>query len=123
MSLNRVGLALFFTCLLASFGTQAQETTTTRTVVVERPVIVTTVPAPKETIVTPSGYVSCFTVKAGWYQDVWVADHQVCQYANSPEGVVWIEGYWACNKYNSADGQCTNWEWKAAHWEKQVVVY
>lgn len=120
MSRNLFGFALLFLCSFLSFSSYAQ---TTSTVVVERPVIVTTVPAPKETIVTPAGYVSCFTVKAGWYQDVWVADHRVCQYANAPDGVVWIEGYWACNKYNNADGQCTNWDWKAAHWEKQVVVY
>ncbi len=95
----------------------------TTQVVVERPVIVTAVPAPKETIVTPSGYISCFSVKAGWYQDVWVAEHRVCQYPNTANGVAWVEGYWACTKYSVDAGQCTNWEWKPARWEKALVVY
>lgn len=108
---------------------QSEQTTTTTTTtspsgtVVERREIVTTTPAPKETIAIPSGYVSCFKVKAGWYQDIWVADHSVCTYSNSPKGVVWVEGYWTCNKYDSMEGKCTNWDWKSAHWEKTVTVY
>lgn len=104
-------------------STSTSTSATGTAVVVERPMIVTTVPAPKEVIVTPAGYANCFTVKAGWYQDVWVADHNVCQYPNSPEGVVWVEGYWTCTKYDVAEGKCTNWDWKSAHWEKTLVVY
>lgn len=107
---------------------QTQTSTVTTTTspsgnVVERRVIVTTTPAPKEVLPMPSGYVSCFTVKAGWYQDVWVADHNVCTYSNSPNGMVWIEGYWTCNKYDITEGKCTNWDWKSAHWEKSITVY
>lgn len=114
-------------------NTQAQEaekttTTTTRTItpsgkVVERSVITTTVPSPKETVVIPTGYVNCFAVKAGWYQDVWIAEHSVCQYTNSPEGLAWVQGYWVCNKYDLGEGKCTNWDWKSAHWEKTFTVY
>ena len=112
------------TSLFAYTNVLAQDTgTVTTQTVVERPVIVTAVPAPKETISTPLGYMNCFTVKAGWYKDVWVADHSVCQYANNPSGDVWIEGYWMCNKYDLTEAKCTNWEWKAARWEKALVVY
>ena len=126
MQCFRLSLAIFIIGLFSIFslGAHAQvESTTIRPGVVEKQVIVTAVPAPKEVIVTPEGYVNCFTVKAGWYQDVWIAEHRVCQYANTPSGVAWIEGYWACTKYDSIQGQCTNWEWKGARWEKTLVVY
>lgn len=116
-----LALSLVF-CLHA----YAQETTavvTTTTPVVEKRVIVTAVPAPKETIITPTGYANCFTIKSGWYQDLWIAEHRVCQYPNSPSGVAWVEGYWTCTTYDITQGQCTNWEWKSAHWEKTLVVY
>lgn len=112
-----------------AFADEQQQTTriTTSTTpngtVVERREIITTTPAPKEVLPSPAGYVSCFTVKAGWYQDIWVADHNVCTYSNSSNGMVWVEGYWTCNKYDGAQGQCTNWDWKSAHWEKTVTVY
>lgn len=95
----------------------------TSAVVVNRPVIVTAVPAPKETVATPAGFTNCFTVKSGWYQNVWIAEHQVCQYANSPSGIAWVEGYWMCNEYDSGEGKCTRWDWKSAHWEKTLSVY
>jgi len=86
--------------IFVSTDTLAQDTHTTTTTtttsadgtVVEKREITTTIPAPKEVLPIPSGYVSCFTVKAGWYQDVWVADRRVCTYSNAPQGVVWIEG-------------------------------
>jgi len=98
-------------------------TTTTPNGTVIRKQIVTTTPAPKEVLPPPSGYVTCFQVKAAWYQDIWVADHNVCSYSNSPSGVVWVEGYWTCNKYDAGQGQCFNWDWKPAHWEKTITVY
>ncbi|MBV9576018.1 MAG: hypothetical protein JO149_05300 [Gammaproteobacteria bacterium] len=107
----------------ATVPATAPGTSTAAPVVIEKPVIVTAVPAPKETIVTPAGYVNCFTIKAGWYQEIWVAEHRVCQYQNAPSGVAWIEGYWTCTKYNVAEGQCTNWDWKVAHWEKTLTIY
>lgn len=106
---------------------QTVTTTTTTTTspngeMVKR-VITTVAPAPKELVTVPLGFVSCFTVKGGWYNDIWAAEHDVCTYSNSPEGVVWVQGYWQCNKYDEAQGQCHNWDWKAAHWEKTVNIY
>lgn len=112
-----------------------QESTTTTTSSSETPVgdtvvkqvtrttkIVTPVPTAKEVIVAPKGYVSCFTVAEGWLNDIWIPAHQVCQYENSALGSVWVEGYWGCNKA-TVEGVCTNWDWKAGHWEKKLVVY
>ena len=84
-------------------------------------VIVTPVPAPKEVVTTPKGYVTCFTVDAGWYQNEWVPAHRACQYEKVSEGVVWIDGYWACSKYTV--GECTNWVWKAGRWVKTFSVF
>lgn len=96
----------------------------TQAVVIQRPeTIITTVPAPKETIVVPTGYSTCFTVKSGWYQNVWVAEHKVCQYSGSEAGVAWVDGYWSCTKYDNAQGICTNWDWKSGRWEKTFTVY
>jgi hypothetical protein len=72
--------------------------------------------------VTPQGFVSCFSVEAGWYKDMWVPTHKVCQYENTGEGAAWVEGYWGCNKATD-DGICSNWEWKSGHWEKTLSVY
>ena len=127
-------LSLLISALVAfiSVGALAQDeptatattlTTTTPNGTVIRREIITTTPAPKETLPIPTGFVTCFIVKAGWYQDVWVADHSVCTYSDSPNGAVWVEGYWTCNKYDADEGKCTNWDWKTAHWEKTVTVY
>jgi len=107
--------------------TAATDTTTTTAVATVTPngnVIVTPVPAPKEVVVTPQGYVNCFTVDAGWNGDLWVPAHRVCQYNNtdpSVQGVAWVEGYWACNTYTNQ--QCTNWVWKPGRWVKTLEVY
>lgn len=106
----------FFLTLFLSLNVQADTTTTTTRV------IVTPVPEPKETVMIPEGYQYCFTVAAGWYQDTWIPQHQVCQYSQSTEGVVWVQGYWACNKYN-ANNDCTNWIWKSGRWVKSFEVY
>lgn len=84
--------------------------------------VITPVPTAKEVIAAPLGYVSCFRVEAEWFNDIWVPAHQVCQYENTPEGVVWVEGYWGCNKA-TPEGVCSNWEWKSGHWEKKLLVY
>lgn len=101
---------------------QTQPNGTVEKVVETRRTVTTPVPAAKEVVATPQGYVQCFTVEAGWFNDIWVPSHRVCQYANTAQGVAWIEGYWGCNKATS-DGVCTNWEWKPGHWEKTFVVY
>jgi hypothetical protein len=92
-----------------------QETTTT---------IITPAPSPQETTVIPQGYSNCFTVSAGWFQNVWVPEHRVCQYSTTnASGVAWVDGHWVCTKYKSSEGTCTKWEWKAGHWVKQFEVY
>src|SRR5580704_3052832 len=119
MSRFHIILSILISALFAFISTNAlaqneqtnqTDTTTTTTSpsgkVVQKRVIITTTPAPKETLPMPSGYVSCFTVKAGWYEDVWVADHSVCTYSNSANGLVWVEGYWSCNKYDLTVGNC-----------------
>ena len=94
-----------------------QESTTT---------IYTSAPAPKEVVPAPQGYTNCFTVAAGWFNSVWVPQHNVCQYDSSStthEGVAWVEGHWACTKYKVSLGACTKWEWKSGHWVKAFQVY
>lgn len=124
-------LLSFFVCVNVCSAEQVTETTTTTTQtpagntvtkVVERRAITTPVPAAKETVATPSGYVSCFTVEGAWFNNIWVPSHRVCQYENAAEGNVWIEGYWACDAA-TAEGVCTNWVWKSGHWEKKLTVY
>lgn len=94
-----------------------QETTTT---------IITPVPAPQEEVPAPQGYQNCFKVAAGWYKNVWVPEHTVCQYdtnAQNAEGSAWVEGHWACIKYKVSEGMCTRWDWKRGHWVKTFQVY
>ncbi len=130
------GLVLVSSLLavFACVNVQADETTTVTTTTEQTPSgevvketqktvkIITPTPAAKEVVVAPSGYASCFTVADGWYNGTWVPSHQVCQYENSAEGVVWIEGYWGCNK-STPEGVCSNWEWRKGHWEKKLTVY
>lgn len=127
----RMGLVVLMSLFLGANTFAAEEVVTTTTTegingskVVEtvRKVVVTPVPTAKETVAAPTGYVSCFNVEAGWFDNVWVPTHRVCQYNNTESGVVWIEGYWGCNKA-TAEGVCTNWDWKAGHWQKKLVVY
>ncbi|MDR3492102.1 MAG: hypothetical protein P4M12_08695 [Gammaproteobacteria bacterium] len=130
-------LSVFFISLFSLFCINAQaldkETTTTTTSIspegntvikeVKKTTrVVTPVPTAKEVIAAPQGSISCFRVEEGWFNDIWVPTHQVCQYENTSEGEIWVEGYWGCNKATPA-GVCTNWEWKAGHWEKKLVVY
>lgn len=129
----RFGLLVSMTSLfslLVCNQTQAQESLAVN--MQGQPVIISTVPAPKEVVVIPTGYVNCFIVPAGWnYKNVWVAEHKVCQYSpnngGEVQGVAWVESYWACIKYiNASDpkkGECTDWQWQPAHWVKTLDVY
>lgn len=94
-----------------------QESTTT--------IINTPAPSPQETTVIPQGYSNCFTVAAGWYKNIWVPEHRVCQYSTTTNanGVAWIDGHWVCTMYKASEGACTKWEWKAGRWVKQLEVY
>lgn len=115
---------------------------TTTTPVIERKVIVTPVPTvtADKIVPIPAGYANCFNVAAGWYNDVWVAEHQVCQYNNTGTSTVvtsgnttgstnaaiggstWVAGYWTCPKYNTS-GECTSWVWKPGRWVRTLEVY
>ena len=70
-------------------------------------------PAAKETIITPTGYISCSTIKARWHGHTWVSEHRSCHYKKAK---VWVDSYWACTKHKQ--GICTRWQWKSGHWEK-----
>ena len=119
--------------LLASSNLYAAEEVTTTTTssdpvtgtttVVEKKTITTAVPSPKVVVVEPSNYVNCFTVNAGWNNNNWADTHKVCQYANSAEGLAWVQGYWQCTDYTATTGECKKWDWKDAHWVKSYAVY
>lgn len=129
-------LGILFVGIFTCISVQADDETTSTTIttsqtptgetvvkeVKQTTKVITPVPAAKEVVVAPQGYASCFTVEAAWFNNVWVPAHQVCQYENSPQGLVWVEGYWGCNKA-TAEGVCTNWDWKAGRWEKKLTVY
>lgn len=121
---------ILFSSYLYAQDEQVTETTTTTTkqtasgpVTVEKRTIVTTTPEPKEVIETPSGFVSCENLSAGWYNDVWVAGRRVCKYANSPLGLDYVQGYWTCSQYTIETGECNSWNWVSPHWEKAYTGY
>lgn len=119
------GLLSLFACFNATAQTEVVQ-------VQNQPVIVTTVPAPKEQIVIPQGYVSCFQVPAGWSaNNVWVPERKVCQYipgTAAVQGAAWVDSYWACTQYKPTpakptESDCTTWEWRPGHWVKTLEVY
>ena len=129
MSRIRLVLSALLTalvCLFSSVNAQAQD----QTLADGTYTIVTPVPAPKEVVQVPQGYLGCFNVAAGWYKGVWYPEHRVCQYdpdkVQSAQGDAWVDGHWACVKYSTAEqlkGECTNWDWRAGHWVKTLPVY
>ncbi len=149
-NLRIIGSTLIFACLFNYAQAAVVEKTTTTTTTVTpststttsaptttiapspselsgKPIIITPVPSAKEEIPTPSGYVHCFNVEAGWYKTAWVPEHRICQYENAPgqavtyEGVAWVGSYWSCTQYTGTT--CTKWEWKPGHWVKTLEVY
>lgn len=108
-------LSMAFTSAHAQQVAEKSTTTTTTTV------ITTAVPAPKETTVEPTGYASCTKVAAGWDEETWHEEYQVCRYDTKTatvQGEAWIAGHWQCTEYTvgSAESECTSWDWKAGHW-------
>lgn len=104
MQLNRFIMSLILLAPLSMAFTSAhaqrvvEESTKTTTTTN----ITTAVPPPKETIVEPIGYASCTTVAAGWNEDTWHEEYQVCRYdtkAATVEGEAWIAGHWRCSEY------------------------
>lgn len=125
---SSVFFAVLFSLMTYCINAQAQsyDNDNTQTVQEETIQIVTPTPAPKETVTVPEGYAGCFTVAAGWYQNVWYPEHRVCQYnqeqVKTAQGSAWVDGHWACTKYTTT-GQCTNWSWSPGHWVKTFSVY
>lgn len=96
----------------------AESTTTTTTTV-----ITTAVPAPKESVAEPEGYLSCTTVAAGWRDKTWHPEYKVCRYdtkSTTVQGEAWVAGHWECSQYTvvADQSECTNWDWAAGHWVK-----
>ncbi len=87
------------------------------------PQIIVTSPAPgaAESVVVPAYYNNCFIVPAGYYDNVWVAEREVCQY-NSTKGSALESGYWRCTQYNT-EGVCANWDWVPPHWTQTESIY
>ncbi len=101
--------------------TSADGSTSTKTIET-RHTVITSVPAADETISTPTGFISCVQIEAGWHDQVWIPAHKVCKYENSTQGVAWIEGYWRCNKATES-GVCVIWEWISGRWTKTFSNY
>jgi hypothetical protein len=85
--------------------------------------IVTPAPAPQEVVSIPAGSSNCFTVQPGWYNNIWVHEHRICQYKHAEENKrVWVSSYWECSNY-TMDGTCNNWDWVKGHWADTIVSY
>jgi hypothetical protein len=64
----------------------------------------------------PHGFQSCHMIPKGYYEDVWMNSHQVCEYsAEDKRGVLWVAGHYIC-KEASQNGVCRNWTWRPEHW-------
>lgn len=108
-------LAPLSLAVISAHAQVAGRSTTTTTV------ITTAVPAPKEIIPEPEGYVSCATVAAGWDNNIWHDAYQVCRYDTKNatiQGEAWVAGHWQCSEYTKAADQseCTSWDWKEGRW-------
>lgn len=116
-NLSMLFVGLFGMLVLSACGTYQQ-----RTYSYQGRVIVTPVPAPREVVMIPQGYARCSVAPAGYYNGIWVAPRRVCAYQNMPGRAAWVEGYWACPRYNSM-GACNFWEWRRGHWVETYRVY
>ena len=101
---------------VANAQTTSKSTTTTTTTVIS-----TAVPAPKETVPEPAGYVSCTTVSAGWRDKTWVPERKVCRYDTRTatiQGEAYVSGHWECSQYSMMGdkNECTSWDWAAGRW-------
>lgn len=101
--------------------TAGSKTTTTTTVITSE------VPAPKDVVAEPAGYVSCTTTAAGWQGEVWHPEFKVCRYKTKSatiKGEAWVAGHWQCSEYTTTGSQteCTNWDWAEGHWVATVTT-
>lgn len=114
-------LSLGFAFAHAQTTAESKTTTTTTSTV-----ITSEVPAPKEVVVEPAGYVSCTTSIAGWQGKVWHPDYKVCRYeakSAAIKGETWVAGHWQCSEYTTTGSQtkCTNWDWAEGHWVTTIA--
>jgi hypothetical protein len=124
LRLNILTLFLFSSGLLLSGCLSHKPVPTVEDVTTTVMVTPLPVPAAKETVLVPTGYTTCFTVKETVYQNKWIPAHRVCQYENINGQVIWVDGYWACIKYKKkANGVCHAWQWQRAHWAQISAVY
>jgi hypothetical protein len=85
--------------------------------------VIPPVPAPKEVVMIPRGYVNCSVIPAGYDNNgYWVPKHRVCTYANQPGRAAWIEGYWSCPSYQN-NGICRQWIWNSGRWVSTYRAY
>lgn len=120
--LRASSLAILGMLILSGCGTQGRNTVE----VVQGPqgpMVMTNVPAPKEVVMAPSGYVKCVVAPAGYYQGHWIPEHRVCTYKNQPGRAAWVEGYWSCATNHVSSGRCAFWKWNQGHWVKTYRVY
>lgn len=78
-------------------------------------VIVSSPPQPRDIVVGPPGYTTCYVVQPGFYNGVWQHKHRVCEYEKGSGLRMWVTGYWQCGSYR-AGGVCTGWRWVGSHW-------
>lgn len=86
------------------------------------PVVMHDIPAPREVVAIPTGYVNCKVIQETYADGSWRASHRVCYYHKKPGKAVWVEGYWYCPRYTNY-GQCGSWTWRPGHWSKVDVIY
>jgi hypothetical protein len=78
-------------------------------------VIVSVPPAPREIVVGPPGYTTCYVVQPGFYNGVWHYKQRVCEYEGDSGLRMWVNGYWQCGSYRTG-GVCMGWHWIGSHW-------
>lgn len=87
-------------------------------------VVVSAPPPPRAIVMGPPGYISCYTVRPGFYNGVWHHTHRVCEYDGNNGFRMWVTGYWQCGSY-LPEGRCTGWHWIGSHWatRTEIVLY
>jgi hypothetical protein len=75
---------------------------------------VSSAPPVPENVPPPYGDEGCYMVPGGYYNNLWINPHRVCEYPDAPDGGAWISGYWQCTNYNY--DRCRHWGWVPSHW-------
>lgn len=84
-------------------------------------VFISNVPVQREAVPPPGGSMNCYMAPSGYYNGIWINEHRICEYDNSPYGAVWVAGFWQCVNF-SRHGVCRQWYWQRSHWVRQGVV-